>query len=246
MKIVICDDNIEDLMKIEKLTTKYFALHPNTAFELEKFSNAQKLYKKIKNWDLADIYILDIIMSDTDKTGVDLGNQLRKIGNESAIIYITSSDDYALDAYNVHAIRYLLKPVSEQKIFEALDYAISYSEIKKSAVYMIKTKDGLVSVPYSKIEYIENCSRKLNVHLVDGETITSIFIRKSFDEEIKDLIQNRNFIRVHKSFLVNLKYIKKLTRNDVTMDSGMNIPVSRKSSLDVKKEYLLFVSEQYR
>ena len=86
----------------------------------------------------------------------------------------------------------------------------------------------------------------MNVHLVDGETITSIFIRKSFDEEIKDLIQNRNFIRVHKSFLVNLKYIKKLTRNDVTMDSGMNIPVSRKSSLDVKKEYLLFVSEQYR
>ena len=246
MKIVICDDNIEDLMKIEKLTTKYFALHPNTAFELEKFSNAQKLYKKIKNWDLADIYILDIIMSDTDKTGVDLGNQLRKIGNESAIIYITSSDDYALDAYNVHAIRYLLKPVSEQKIFEALDYAISYSEIKKSAVYMIKTKDGLVSVPYSKIEYIENSSRILEVHLVDGEEIKSIFIRKSFDEEIKEIIADKNFIQVHKSYLVNLKCVKKLGKTSIQMESGICIPVSKKRIADDKKEYLLFAAEQYR
>lgn len=179
-------------------------------------------------------------------TGIDLGAQIRKTNTKSIIIYVTTSDGFALDAYDIHAIRYLLKPVLKSSFFEAIDSALSYLNIKEESVYLVKTKEGLLSVPYSKIEYIENCSRKLNVHLVDGETITSIFIRKSFDEEIKDLIQNRNFIRVHKSFLVNLKYIKKLTRNDVTMDSGMNIPVSRKSSLDVKKEYLLFVSEQYR
>ncbi len=244
MQVIICDDNKEDLTKLEKLLIEYNTYCPGIPFEIEKFSDASVLFDKIQNEEPADIYILDIVMSKI--TGIDLGAQIRKTNTKSIIIYVTTSDGFALDAYDIHAIRHLLKPVLKSSFFEAIDSALSYLNIKEESVYLVKTKEGLLSVPYSKIEYIENCSRKLNVHLVDGETITSIFIRKSFDEEIKDLIQNRNFIRVHKSFLVNLKYIKKLTRNDVTMDSGMNIPVSRKSSLDVKKEYLLFVSEQYR
>ena len=244
MQVIICDDNKEDLTKLEKLLIEYNTYCPGIPFEIEKFSDASVLFDKIQNEEPADIYILDIVMSKI--TGIDLGAQIRKTNTKSIIIYVTTSDGFALDAYDIHAIRYLLKPVLKSSFFLAIDSALSYLNIKEESVYLVKTKEGLLSVPYSKIEYIENCSRKLNVHLVDGETITSIFIRKSFDEEIKDLIQNRNFIRVHKSFLVNLKYIKKLTRNDVTMDSGMNIPVSRKSSLDVKKEYLLFVSEQYR
>ena len=244
MKIVICDDCIEDLIKIEKLVTKYFGFYPNTNYDIEKFSDAQRLYNKIQDRELADIYILDIMMS--RKSGVDLGNQLRKAGNESSIIYVTSSDDFALDAYSVHAIRYLLKPVSEHKFFEALDYAMSYTEVKKGAIYMLKTKDGLVPVPYSKIEYIENSSRILEVHMIDGAEMKSIFIRRSFDEEIHEIAEDQSFIQVHKSFLVNLRCIKKLGKNSIEMESGICIPGSKKRIADVKKEYILFVSEQYR
>lgn len=244
MKIAICDDSIEDIMKIEKLVTKYFLRYPKMGYEIEKFSEAQKLFHKIQNREIADIYILDILMS--EKTGVDLGKQLRKIGSDSIIIFITSSDDFALDAYNVHAIRYLLKPVSETDFFEALDYAVSYTDVKKEAVYTIKTKEGIVSVSYSKIEYIENFSRMLEVHMTDGEEIQSIFIRKSFEEEIREIISDRRFMRVHKSFLVNLKCVKKLGKSSIELESGTCVPVSKKRVTDVKKEYLLFMSEQYQ
>lgn len=244
MHIVICDDRIEDLANIEKMLLKYSIYHPNIDFEMEKFSDAYKLLDKIQNNQLADIYILDIIMSEV--TGIDIGNQIRKSGRKSIIIYITSSADFALDAYDIHAVRYLVKPVCEEKFFEAVDCALSYIDVKRGSVYIVKTKDGLEQVPYSQIEYIENSSRMLEVNLTNGGKIKSIFIRQSFDEEIKELLNDRSFIKVHKSFLINLRYIKKLNRSNVIMESGASIPVSKKSTVNVKREYLLFVSEQYR
>lgn len=113
MKIVICDDDVEDLMKVESLLTEYEKSVPGIKFDVEKFSNASVLYQKILQNELADIYILDMIMP--EKTGIDLGSLLEKT-KKSIIIYITSSDDFALEAYGVHAVRYLLKPV-EREIF---------------------------------------------------------------------------------------------------------------------------------
>lgn len=244
MRIVICDDSIEDMLKIEKMLIKYMEVSSNTDFVIEKFSDALQLYQKIQKGELADIYILDMIMS--EKNGIDIGRQIRKIGKENVIIYITSSNDYALEAFGVHAVRYLLKPVSEDSLFEALESAVSYTRVKKDAVYLVKTRDGLVSIPYSQIEVIENVSRKLEIQLKNGEVLKSIFIRKSFEEEIGDLVKDENFLLVHKSYLVNLNYIKKLERTEVIMESGKRIPVSKAKTVDVKREYLLFVAEKYR
>lgn len=244
MKIVICDDNIEDLVKIEKLLHKYINLHTNIKFETKKYSDPLKLCRQIQEKDLADIYLLDMIMS--EKTGIDIGRQLQRSGCESVIIYITSSADFALDAYSLHAARYLLKPIRETELFEALDYALSLRDIKNGPVYLVKTKDGLVPAPHSKIEYVENVSRTLEIHLTNGEVVKSIFIRKSFDQEIKELLCDKNFLQVHKSYVINLKYIKKLLPDSVLTESGSTIPVSKKRTAEVKREYLFYYSEQYR
>lgn len=244
MKIVICDDSLRDLSNIEKILLVYQNSHSDTHFDIEKFTDASVLSKRIEENKLADIYLLDMIMMPT--TGFDLGRQLRDLGNESAIIYITTSDDFALDAYNVHAIRYLLKPISQEKLFEALDYALAYTKINIDAPYLMKTKEGFISVPYSKIEYIENASRTLEIHRTDGEILKSLFIRRSFEEEIGKLLDDWRFIQVHKSFLVNLKYVQQLSKNCITMESGACIPVSQKRAVTVKNEYLSFVTEYYK
>ena len=243
MKIVICDDSIEDLLKIEKILLKYKKFYPNIDFEVEKFSNASQLYNNIQKNELADIYILDIIMSGKD--GIDIGQQIRKSSADNIIIYTTCSGDYALEAYDLHAVRYILKPVNENRIFEALDYALSYKNAGKEASFLIKTREGLVQIPYSQIEYIENSSRTLEAHLTNSKIIKSIFIRKSFEEEISELIEDPMFIQVHKSLIINLKYIRKLAKNNVIMESGKNIPVSQKRAAVVKKEYLSFFSDYY-
>lgn len=244
MTIVVCDDSMEDLTELERLLTKYRKTNQNTKFEIETFCEAVELYQKIQEKDLADIYILDMIMS--EKTGIDIGTLIRNSGKESAIIYITSSDDFAMEAYGVHAVRYLLKPIHERQFFEALDFACSLTKREKETMYLIKTKDGPIAVPYSQIEYIESYSRILHIGLADGEHIKSIFIRKSFYDNIKEIAQDRRFIQPHQSFLANMNYVNKLTQDCMIMKSGKNIPISRKRAAEVKKEYLLFVSAFYR
>ena len=240
MRITICDDSIKDLLYTERLLLKYKSLHPDKDFDLEKFSDPSRLYQRITEGKLTDIYILDMLMP--RRTGIDIGNLIRTSGCESVIIYITSSEDYALDAYNVRAVRYLLKPVDENKLFEALDYALSYTRLRVDSLCLIKTKEGLVQRPYSKIEYVENASRKLEVHMTDGEILRSLFIRKSFEEETQEIAAQRNFLQIHKSFLVNMDYVKQLATDSVIMESGKRLPVSRAKAANVKREYLLFVS----
>lgn len=246
MKVIICDDNVRDLRTIEGLLIQYKLQHSDRAFELEKFSDPSRLYQEITEGRAADLYILDMLMP--KRTGIDLGRHIRNCGHKSIIIYLTSSDDYALDAYGVHAIRYLLKPIKEEKFFEALDYGLSLFEKKADtgAVYLVKTKEGLAKTPYSKIEYIENANRKLEVHLVGGSILKSIFIRRSFEKEIEELAAERNFLQVHKSFVVNLDHVKQLGMGVIIMESGRQLPVSKAKAAMVKREYLLFVSGKYR
>lgn len=245
MKIIVCDDNREDLAEIDGLLAKYQKNNKNIKLDVMQFTDSSILYQEIQEENLGDIYLLDMIME--NKTGIDLGSLIQRVDGQSVIIYITSSDDYALEAYHVHAIRYLLKPIREELFFEALDYAVSdISKTKKDAIYQVKTKKGLMSIPYPRIEYVENYSRTLNIHLTDQSSIQSIFLRKSFDEEIRPLAEDHRFLHVHKSFLVNMDYIDQLTQKNVIMESGKDIPVSKAKAADVKKEYLMFVSEKYR
>lgn len=244
MKITICDDSIKDLLDTEKLLLKYKTQYPDKDFEVEKYTDPSRLFKKIAEGRLTDIYILDMLMP--KRTGIDLGRQIRMSGSENIIIYITSSEDYALDAYEVRAVRYLLKPLDEVRLFEALDYALSYTMAKTGPTYMIRTKNGLLPRAYSKIEYIESAARKLELHLADGELLQSLFIRTSFEEEVRELTEHGNFLQIHKSFLVNLDYVKQLTADSVIMNSGAQLPVSRAKAPKVKREYLLFVSEKCR
>ena len=241
MKLVICDDNLKDLNELERLLIKYGNHRPDICFEIEKFSDSSTLLHKLQHNETADIYILDIIMAQI--TGIDLGYEIRKNNALSIIIYVTTSDVFAMDAYNIHALRYLLKPIKEKNFFEALDYTLFHLNARNDSVYVVKTKAGLKFIPYSQIEYIENSSRKLKIHLTNGEKVTSIYIRESFEKEIEEIINSKNFLHVHKSFLINMNYVKTVLQHTAIMDDGISIPISKKKYPDAKKEYLLFISD---
>lgn len=244
MQFVICDDNAKNLAELEEMFFRYIARFHGLSFDIEKFSDASVLLHKIQHESPADIYILDIVMAQI--SGIDLGREIRKRSDKSIIIYITASDSFALEAYDLLAIRYLLKPVDENRFFEALDYALSHIQEKKDSVFTVKTKNGLVSIPYHEIEYIENSARRLNIHLTDGSKITSVYVRRAFEEEVKEFLHNENFLCVHKSFLINLNHMRKLSQNNVVMTSGAIIPVSRRNAFQAKKNYLLFISNQHK
>ena len=118
-KIAICDDDKISLTYIYKIICDYFKDKSNLFSEISTFSNANMLLSSSKTFD---IYFLDIILPDID--GIEIAKQLRKAGNSGLIIYFTSSKEFALDAFQVEAFQYLLKPVSN-----------TISGISKSIIY---------------------------------------------------------------------------------------------------------------
>jgi DNA-binding LytR/AlgR family response regulator len=243
MKIVMCDDNEEDLQEMERLLLQYGAGHPELEMETEKFTDAEALYCEIGKGVSADVYLLDMVMS--EKNGIDLGRQIRERSQDKAIIYITSSEDYAMEAYGVHAVRYLLKPVKEESFYEALDYVLAHEKKERDPVFQVRTGEGLATVPYSRIASVESASRRLVLHLINGEDIRSVIIRRSFEEQVGELLQDDRFLQVHKSFVVNLNQVKRMDKSEILMERGGKIPISRARAADVKKAYMIFVAGKY-
>lgn len=243
VKITVCDDSMEDLANMERLLIRYQKKYPQEKFKTEKYSDAMKLYNKVEK-ELSDIYILDMVMP--LKSGIDLGKRIREKRKEIPIIYTTSSDEFALEAYGVQAARYLVKPFSEEIFFEAVDYAVSNILMKKEGIFIVKTKEGIVSIPYSRILYIENTARVMSIHLKDQSILESVFLRNSFENECKELLFDSHFIQVHKSFVVHMEYVEKLEQDQIVMNDGSIVPVSRKKNSEVKRKYLLYVTDRYR
>lgn len=245
MKAAVCDDSREDLKVIRELLEKNGS-SKSSEISADYFTDPAELYDRMREGDRWDIYILDMLMPKI--SGIDIGALLKSVNVKSPVIYITSSDDFALEAFGVHAIRYLIKPVQGELFYEALDYAVSCLPIaehsENDGSFLVKTKDGLTAIPYSEIEYIENYSRVLNVHLTNGKKIKSIFIRQSFENEISRVAQKRNFLQVHKSFVVNLSRVDRLSSEVIVMESGASVPVSKTRSAAVKREYLKFIADR--
>lgn len=160
--ITICDDSLQDLMYMEKMLYHYRERNPDSLFAVNKYSDPGKLYARIEEGEYADIYILDILMP--DKSGIELGNLIRAQKRKSIIMYTTASVDYALEAYQVFACRYLVKPLEEAVFQEAVQYALMQAELNREPVFRIKTAEGVLTFAYSGILYVECRQRSLYLY----------------------------------------------------------------------------------
>lgn len=100
-----------------------------------------------------DIYILDILMPGL--SGIDAARKLRQLGDGGEIIYITNSNDFAADSYEVRAFSYLLKPVDEARLFKVLDGAVEKLERRRSSAVMVNTPGGMQRIRLEQILYVE-------------------------------------------------------------------------------------------
>jgi DNA-binding LytR/AlgR family response regulator len=242
--ITICDDSLQDLMYMEKMLYHYRERNPDSLFAVNKYSDPGKLYARIEEGEYADIYILDILMP--DKSGIELGNLIRAQKRKSIIMYTTTSVDYALEAYQVLACRYLVKPLEEAVFQEAVQYALMQAELNREPVFRIKTAEGVLTFAYSGILYVECRQRSLYLYAKDGTCIHSIVLRGTFEKAVEELLDSWTFVQIHKSYVVNMEYISRYKQDSVTMENGQILPVSRNKAPWVKRKYLGFMTDKYR
>lgn len=196
-----------------------------------RYSSAVEALQVI-NTTTIDVIFLDIQMPDL--TGIELARVLEKAGNKAPrIIFTTAFNQYALDGFRVDAIDYLLKPFNYEEFLRAASKAQAYVELvqkassagspeSKDEYLFLKVEYQLVRIAYDDILYMEGLKDYVKVHLKsDPKPILSLTSLKALEEKLPA----SKFMRVHRSFIVNLDKISAVTRNTIQIGAA-SIPVS--------------------
>lgn len=241
-RIAICENEKVELLQVQQMVQEYLNLHSGMNGEISSFFTAQELQHAIDKGEMFHTYFLDIVMPGMN--GIELGRNLRNQLEDAPIIYITSSKDFALEAFGIHAFDYLEKPVTKERLFSALKYSYNWYLKKKEQVVGINGKSGIYQVNVDDIVCVENISRAAVYTMKDGEQLESVCNRTAFEKSISPLPLLKEFLQPHKSFFINMRYIKALKSDEIVLDSGRKIPISHDKSALSKKEYLKFLAQR--
>ena len=152
LRIAICDDEEKQLCQAAAMLNAYLRSRPGLHGHVETFRSGGTLLERAEDTEGFDLYVLDILMPEL--SGIDTGRRLRALGQGGEIVYLTNSNDFAADSYDVHAFFYLLKPVGEAKLFQVLDGAVEKLNRRRSSAVVVTTGDGPRRILLERIRYV--------------------------------------------------------------------------------------------
>lgn len=233
LKIAVCDDDKETLAQLCRLLEEYRASHlPELRYT--PFSCAFGLLSAIECSQHFDIAILDILMPNTN--GIQVAEEIRRRDEGMEIIFFSSSSEYAVDSYTVRARNYVLKPIDRQKFFAVMDQVISAMTLDSQRSFWVRDKEGGISrIAHSRLVYCEVIRKEIVFHMSDEHTVTC---KKTLIELMKDLGDDENFFQPHRSYLVNMDYIQRVTKTELILTGGKNIPLSRAKSAQAMEAFI--------
>ncbi|WP_297517807.1 LytTR family DNA-binding domain-containing protein [uncultured Clostridium sp.] len=234
IKVAICDDEkiiCNHILNILKEESKIIG----EKIEFDIYNSAEEMLAKIDNYGVENyIIFLDIMLEGMN--GVELGKLLKQINENVQIVFITSSMDFVLDGYDVGAYNYLLKPLDETKLRKVFsDLVLKNIKVKKE-IFTVTKKAEIINFEISDILYFEINNRILTLYYEGGSI--------EFYEKIEDIqkqLEDKNFIRPHRSYLVNLEHVFKVTKNEVILKNGKAIKISRLKVAQIKEEFMEFI-----
>lgn len=228
LNICLCDDDVDSLNyysnRIHELSNKN-----DYEFKIETFTNGESLIFELEdNPNIFNIIIIDIIMKHMN--GIETTKILRKNGYIGIIIFLTSSKEFALDSFKAEPFNYILKNDTDNR-FNDIFLKAAMQVYKNSNKYiLLSTKAKNKMIDLDAIIYMESLNKKVILHKISGkiEEINCVF------KEIYGKIKKHGFIRCHKSYIVNIKYIKTFNSFECILQKEIVVPIGRKYSKDFK------------
>ncbi len=233
MRVAICDDLSECRLSVKCLVCEYFKLH-HIECSIDEFETGADL---LKNNEAYDILFLDIELGDLN--GIAVAKEIQKNHKNTVVLVVTAYHQYLDDAMDLNVTRYIDKPATQSRIFSALDKALS---VINEGVITLHIKGGRVArLKSSDIIYAE--AKLKGVCIYTNETV---YIIKETMKQFRLMLTASCFAVPHSSYLVNMNYIKKFQRDEITLAepySNIKISVATRKQPEFKRRFLDFIGE---
>lgn len=239
IKIAICDDEISFAEKLQELISEYMT-DKGIDFNTDIYNSGEKLLDLGIDLLNYNIIFLDINMKGI--SGIKTAENIRKLSGGIFIVFVSAYMEYSLEGYKYDAIRYILKSdlCLEGAVNECMDSIIlrlGRSMEKRSFQF----KEGVRNVVLEKLIYIESILHNLIFH-INEDTVNTYTMNETLNK-IESRLKTGDFIRIHQSFLVNIRYIKNVFRYKAVLTDGTELSISKSKYADVKKEFIKYQGE---
>ena len=231
IKIAICDDEIESRERIAEILRNWLTGR-EYAYVFTNYLSGEELLRDEENLYLYDVIFLDVIMANLN--GIQTARKIREKHCPAYIVFITSYADYAIQGYEVEAVRYILK----DQLKPALEVCMRtiLKKINEQPQFLeVVVNQSNMQIPVEQIRYIENHKHKQMIYLDKKEL--PLHTRDSLDRFEKEL-RLHGFLRIHKSYLVNFSYVCDVNNYVVYLNDGTELSVPR-SKYRMVKDYFI-------
>lgn len=237
--IALCDDEPAELGKTEQFLRNYAEEHPGLDFTTQLFDNTDELLYLVREENyMPDLIFMDIYMPDQKGdsycVGIKAAKELRNMDYRGKIVFLTTSREHALEAFDVDALQYMVKPVAEDKLFSMLDSLLEDIEEERKKYILLRVDGKLVRVSLNEIVCCEAQGKTQCLYLAGG---THYVLRKTMTEIYEQLSHYQEFVRIGVAFIVNLGYIGSLNSKEICMDNGMKIYLPRGTYKGLREQY---------
>lgn len=235
VRVAICEDEKINIVILQKLLLEY-GKDRNIEFDMSYYRSGRKLVESSKEYHIA---FLDVDMPDMN--GIETGKYLWKTNKRCKIIYITNFKNYREIAQNqIHSFAYLNKPVTKDLLFQQMDDLLSNMTVvpEKKAIRFTTIEQGVIEKTPEEIIYFEYSNRKITMYCQNG-----IYRIKENIGQMAERMEEYDFSMPHQSFLVNLNYVSKIQKYEISLSNGIVIPLAQKRSPIFRKVFTEYMQK---
>ena len=217
-KIAVCDDNEADQDYVIGFLNTWARLN-DRSIEIHTFISAEEFLFQYADEKDYHVLILDIEMGKMN--GVELAREIRLGNSELQIVFVTGFPDFIAEGYDVDAIHYLMKPLERDRFYKAMDKAIERIRLVEPYI-ILQEKGETLRLNLRNILYVEVFSHSCVIHTTSGlieQKVSITKLKESFGEQ---------FVRVHRSYLVNLERVKQIGNTEIVLENVEIVRLSRR------------------
>jgi len=238
IKVLICDDDTTETERLEHLVLAY-GERTGVSFQITSCSAHREIANTLEHSDLFDILFLDIYMDQLN--GIDLARLVRQENTKSKIVFVSTSQSHALEAFGVNASQYLVKPVAYGSLSQTLDQLLK--EFHTGGFINLSCNNQIVKIFFDSLVYTETQRHYQALFLSNGSMERTRMTRAELCELLEP---QKRFVSVGASFLVNLDYVVRVTADGLELQGGRVIHVPRRAMPELKQRYFDYYCGEVR